>query len=104
MEQKNFLRELIGDIQDYGCDVSDGKKKVSNKTLAEHLEAHGVMIRPAVPGKNRDDYDMDERIFRNGENRMKDKVVDRLVELRRMAGSPEVDNLLSEIIREVRLL
>jgi hypothetical protein len=100
---EKYIRELISDLQDYGCDVSDGKKKVSNKTLAGHLICHGVGFLPAVPGKQRDDWGIDERIFRNGEHWMKEKVVNKLVEIRQNAPA-EAEQFITEIIREVKLL
>lgn len=100
---EKYVRELISDIQDYGCDISDGKQKISNKTLAEYLVFHGVGILPVVPGGKREDCDVDERIFRNGEARMKDRVVDALVGMRRKAGSG-LEGVFNEIIKEVRLL
>jgi hypothetical protein len=100
---EKYIRDLISDLQDYGCDISDGKQKVSNKTLASHLICHGVMVQPAVPGKKRDDWDIDERIFRNGESRMKEQVVEKLVEMRSSAGG-EYEMMFNSIIKEVRLL
>jgi hypothetical protein len=104
LKMEKYLRELISDIQDYGCDVSDGKKKVSNKTLVDHLMLHGVGVIPAIPGRQRDDWGVDERIFRNGEMRMKDLVVDMLVGIRTDARDSQEETLITEIISKVRLL
>lgn len=81
-ESEKYLANLIGDLQDYGCDITDGKKKVSNKTIAGHLVAHGCGLPPAVPGRLSQDVDVAEISFKNGEARMKQKIVDMLVEMR----------------------
>ena len=55
MDVREKLVELIGQVQDCGCDVTDVVKMnyVENITLADHLIANGVTVQEWISVKNR---------------------------------------------------
>lgn len=70
--------------------------------LAMYLVSHGVTIRPVAPGKEMG-YDMAERCYRNGEEAMREKVINYLREQKGISMGV-IRATLSDAIEKVRKL
>lgn len=70
--------------------------------IADHLIANGVTIQPAVPGPEMG-YDMAERCYRNGEEAMREKVINYLRDQKGITMGV-IRSTLSDVIEKVRKL
>ena len=70
--------------------------------IADHLLANGVTINPAAPGPEMG-YDMAERCYRNGEEAMREKVIDYLREQKGITMGA-IRSTLSDAIEKVKKL
>jgi hypothetical protein len=70
--------------------------------LADHLIANGVTITPAVPGA-RIGHDMTEVCYRNGEEAMREKVIDYLRDQKGVTMGV-IRSTIGDIIEKVRKL
>jgi hypothetical protein len=70
--------------------------------LADCLIANGVTIQPAVPGPEMG-HDMAERCYRNGEEAMREKVIDYLREQKGITMGA-IRSTLNDAIEKVRKL
>lgn len=96
------LLELIGDMQDYGYDITT-EKKVSNKTLADYLEFHIVGVEPSVPF-DQDETENAKRNFTAGREKMRLEVLCYLKGVKERSMSPPYFAYMSEIISQVEQL
>lgn len=71
-------------------------------TIADHLIANGVTITPAVPGA-RIGHDMTEVCYRNGEEAMREKVIDYLRDQKGVTMGV-IRSTIGDIIEKVRKL
>lgn len=70
-------------------------------TLARILLEHGLRFTPVVPGRQADDNDMCEIIFRNGEEHMREKVINLLRDARSTAmGNERI--MLGDLIEKIK--
>jgi hypothetical protein len=65
MDVREKLVELIGQVQDCGCDVTDVVEMnyVENITLADHLIAHGVTVQEWISVKDRTPTEADGTVW-----------------------------------------
>ena len=71
-------------------------------TIADHLIANGVTITPAVPGA-RIGHDMTEVCYRNGEEAMREKVINYLRDQKGVTMGV-IRSTIGDIIEKVRKL
>lgn len=80
----------------------DPEEKPFSEHLAMYLVSHGVTILPVVPGREMG-HDMAERCYRNGEEAMREKVINYLRDQKGISMGV-IRGTISDIIEKVRKL
>lgn len=97
MDEREKILDLIIAAKRY-----DPEEKPFSEHLADYLVENGVSIRPAVPGPVMSN-DMAERCYRNGEEAMREKVIDCLRDQKGISMGV-IRGTISDIIEKVRKL